>query len=129
MPALVSASKRVFARVVEPKPATIFACSRSTILMMASSSRRCRSRFWITIPRLFPRSEDIIGFAMDKLMTFRDIAFDMGAHPASRVTRPIEETGGIDLWIAHGWDADFYPAVRTAFHNATALGQVLQPVG
>jgi len=42
-----------------------------------------------------PGIEDVVGFAMDKLMTLCDIAFDMGAHSSSCVTRPIEKIGVI----------------------------------
>src|SRR6266481_1323771 len=127
-PALVSARRRVFMRVVEPKAPTIFACSRSITRSVASSLRRCRSRSWMTIPFLAPSMKNVVGLAMRQFMAFRNIPFYMGTHATAHVPRPIEEIGVIRVHNLHRWNQDFHPPFRAAFHDAMTLRQIFQAI-
>src|SRR5665213_1367819 len=113
-PARVSARRRAFARVVEPNPATIFACSRSTTPMTANSRFSLRSRCCTTSPLflLFPVMECLARGLGVLLLPFRDVALDMGAHTAAHVPGPTHEVGVIDLWLDDRRHDNLGPTIR-----------------
>src|SRR5258708_27443592 len=77
-PERVSASSRVLARVVELKPATTLAVSRSTMRITPSSQSKWRSRSCNTRPaRLFPVIEHLLGSATGLLVALADLRFDI----------------------------------------------------
>src|ERR1051326_4504787 len=126
-PARVSASNRVFARVVDPKPATIFACSRSITRMTPSSRSKCRSRSCRMIPfRLFPRIERLAVVMVRRLLPFANVFLDF--RPASRIALigATAEVAGVAARFAnHRYDS-FAPPFINGFHDHMAARKIFQ---
>src|SRR5262249_6361219 len=116
-PACVRRSSRSFTRVVDPKPATVFACSRSTTRITPSSARSRRSRGCNTNPLLFPVIERLPAFAVCDFLSLRDIPFDMGADSAPLVAGAIQEIGVIDVRVLDCGNADFCKPFCAGFHD------------
>src|ERR1019366_669541 len=99
---------------VEPKPAAIFACSRSTTRMTANSSNNLRSRACTTSPLflLFPVMECLARGLRITLLAFRDVALNVSAHAAPHIPGPTHEVGVIDLWLDDRRHDNFRPTIR-----------------
>src|SRR5579859_4059441 len=126
-PARTSASRRVLARVVEPKPATRLACSRSMMRITASSVSRCRSRSWRTIPRrLFPVMERLFAGATDDRLAAPNLFFDVLAIARPARTAAGEKIRRIDLRFVEDRHHGFRPPLMPGLHHHVAAREILQ---
>src|ERR1039458_3591391 len=136
-PARVSVSSRVLARVVDVKPATIIACSRSTTRRVASSRSRCRSRGCrmnlgadprsVLEERLFPVIEDLIGCLCEGGVALDNFALDLLPGPRPLCARSIEQIVEVHPWVIDRGDAKLLPGVGSGLHYEVPLREVLQP--
>src|SRR5712692_7152359 len=129
-PACVSARSRLLTRVIEWKPATTLACSRSITLMTDNSRNRCLSRSWMMSPlRLLPVMENCVSVADETRVSRGNFPFDMASSSRPPLTAAIVETGKGHVWVIDSWRAHLLPMVRSAFHYHVAPRKVLEKLG
>src|SRR5712692_9633126 len=129
-PACVSARSRLLTRVIDWKPATTLACSRSITLMTDNSRNRCLSRSWMMNPlRLLPVMENCIAVADETRVSRGNFPFDMASSSRPPLTAAIVEAGIANLMVIDSRDVDFLPMVRSAFHHHVAPREVLEKLG